>query len=847
MPLRFPRPVMALIATGAAAVSLGLSALPASADQVRHSEWWLSSLGVTGAWAASQGDGVTIAVLSDGVDTQQADLSGAVTSAPAPSGAPVASGQYLAEQGTAIASLIAGRGHGSAGSDGIIGVAPKARILSVPVTLPADDPDLTEPAVAAAIPAAIAAGIRYAVSHGATVIDLPADPGQPDAAGTGGAAAAAGGSAAEQSAVAYALSRNVVLVAPAGDNAATTDAPNYPAAYPGVIAVGAFNSAFVKAPWSSRQSYVTLTAAGAGVVAASNAGGYQTMNSTSAASAVVSGIAALLRSRYPGLTAAQVRQALTTSTVFRPAHGLSDGSGYGTVNADKAMAAAALLATPPADRAGAGAQPLVAPAGVAGSPASQGIGAQLVRAGEIAGGVLVLLLLIIAVYAATGRRRRPGTELAVPAEWTRRQAQSRYPQAAGPEADRMLEVFNAPVSSPGRPGLADRPARAALPSGYDDSDHGLFAPGPDRPDGRLSLIGPVLLPGQAEPGRPPTHGPASRAVARRPLVSGAPPWEPASAPQGELPWTAAPGRLADPARSGAAEQPGWQGESSGRSAPAGPASAADQPGTRANLPGPARQPDQPSRTPLPSRTDPAERTGPRAPETGAAAGYGLQAEPGPPDWAAVPAHYVPPAQPGPADWAAVPAHYVPPAQPGPRAPGTGAPAGYDPAAGNGAPAEPGAADWAAALDQARSAHWASAEDVSRLAQRGSWQQDARPSQGYAETARSQSPAGSGPDEPWQPRRPERPWQPDRQQSFPAPEAAQQRIAPSGLPVRQPRASQAAAPRSPSGSLWEPVDGSEPSPWQQVKPNPAAGPDDGRPIFVWNPVRRDDDSEQRAGE
>ena len=113
VPLRFPRPVMALTAMGTAAIAIGLSAVPAAADQVRHREWWLSSLGVTSAWAASQGSGVTVAVLSDGVDRSHADLTGAVTTGPAPAGAPVAAGQYFGEHGTPIASLIAGRGHGA--------------------------------------------------------------------------------------------------------------------------------------------------------------------------------------------------------------------------------------------------------------------------------------------------------------------------------------------------------------------------------------------------------------------------------------------------------------------------------------------------------------------------------------------------------------------------------------------------------------------------------------------------------------------------------------------------------------------------------------------------------------
>src|SRR5580698_530288 len=285
---------MAVIATGTAVISIGLSVMPASADQVRHQEWWLSSIGVSGAWAASQGAQVKVAVLSDGIDAQQADLTSAVTTALRPGGAPVAAGQYFGQLGTAIASLIGGRGHAAGGSSGIVGIAPKAQILSVPVTLPADDPQLSVPSVAASIPGAIAAGINDAVSHGATVIDLPLDPGQPGTAGTGGAAAAAGGSAAEKTAVQNALAHNVVLVAPAGDNGATSaDAAEYPAAYPGVIAVGAFNSAFDKAAWSSHQGYVTLTAPGANVIAAAAGGGYQAVNSTSAASAIVAGIAAL--------------------------------------------------------------------------------------------------------------------------------------------------------------------------------------------------------------------------------------------------------------------------------------------------------------------------------------------------------------------------------------------------------------------------------------------------------------------------------------------------------------------------------------------------------------------------
>ena len=68
MPLRFPRPVIPVIAAGLAAVWVAASSAPALADQVRQQEFWLSQLSVSQAWQATQGSGVTVAVLSDGVD-----------------------------------------------------------------------------------------------------------------------------------------------------------------------------------------------------------------------------------------------------------------------------------------------------------------------------------------------------------------------------------------------------------------------------------------------------------------------------------------------------------------------------------------------------------------------------------------------------------------------------------------------------------------------------------------------------------------------------------------------------------------------------------------------------------
>jgi len=526
---------MALIATGAAACTLVLSSMPASASTVREDEWWLSTLGVRQAWTTSQGTGITIAVLSDGVDASQADLSGSVTTGPDLTGAASSQsrGPYFGQLGTGIASIIAGHGHGSGSSTGMLGVAPQAKILSVRVTLPANDPLLSATTTASALPNAIAAGIKFAVAHGAKVIDLPIDPGQPGTSGTGGAAGAAGGSAAEAAAVKYALGRGVVLVAPAGDDGGASDAANYPAAYPGVIAVGAFDQSFAKPSWTSHQSYVAVTAAGVNVEAAAPGGGYQTINGTSAASAVVSGMVALIRARYPSLTVRQVTKALTTSTVRRSA---TPGSGHGTVNAARALSAAAAEA-PAGPKAGAGALPL-ATQGAPTPAQQQGLSKTLIRDGIISGVLLVLLLLLVLLYAIATRRRRIRRQEAVAAEWTGRKTLLRYPNAAAGDPERMLEFFAAPALQP--PQAATTAAPPSTGSGVfaDPNRQAVGTPAGTGPLPRRAVGGEpgASAWGAADAGARPRLGPASREVSRRPAVSGAPPWEPASQPSGDLPW-----------------------------------------------------------------------------------------------------------------------------------------------------------------------------------------------------------------------------------------------------------------------------------------------------------------------
>jgi subtilisin family serine protease len=541
--LRFPRPVIVTVAIALAVAWTALGSIPALADQVRQQQWWLGALHITQAQQTSNGSGVTVALLDTGVDPAQPDIAGSVITGPdfTNSGEKPGGPDY-GIHGTAMASLIVGHGHGPGDADGILGVAPGARLLSVRVTLDATDPLATDSAITSGLPAAIAAGIRYAVRSGAQVIDLPLDPGQSlsalvastapvPAAGTPptpaeiAEQAAAGGSAAEQAAVSFALSKGVVLVAPAGDNGTGTDAANFPASYPGVISVGAFDSNIIKAPFTSHQSYVTLTAAGSGMTAAVP-GGYATVSSTSAASAVVTGIVAMIKAVYPELTPAQITQALTSSTVFRPPGGQADGSGHGTVDAARALAAATAIAKPGPPRAGAGAVPRTLPAAPAVPFIDKSLAKTLLRDALISLALLVVLLLPILAYVLVRRRRARART--VPRAERELGARSAYVPPSSSHADEMLEYFAAmptpagarsarPSEGSAAPGWGGLPG----PGGPADTNPGA---GNGAPAGRLPLT--------------PTSRPAAHRTPTK--VSGTPPWEPAAKPDSELPWVARP-------------------------------------------------------------------------------------------------------------------------------------------------------------------------------------------------------------------------------------------------------------------------------------------------------------------
>jgi hypothetical protein len=487
---------------------------------VQAQEWWLGGLHVRQTWPGTEGAGITVAVLGTGVDPRFPDLAGSVRTGPdyTHSGR-TAGGPLWGINGTEVAAAIAGHGHGAGRAEGLLGIAPAAKILSLRVTLEYNDPLNSDQAIARRLPGAIASGITYAVDHGARVIDLPLDPGTAGLTGQG-TPAAAGGSPAERAAVAYALRKNVVLVAPAGDDGQGPGLMDDPAAYPGVIAVGAVARNGQVAPFSSTHSYVSLTAPGVGLTAAIPPDGYAQLSSTSASGGIVAGVAALILSRFPHLTAAQVGRALTGGAAS--AKTTVPGAGHGIIDAARAVGLATSIsaaaepahpaATATATATATPSQPQRLSTTVARGASASDFAGSLVR--YVVAGLCVLIVLLVGLLLVVRRRReRPRAAAPEPGPGRAR--------PRGQHEQRRPELAPGPVTGPSRsqPGPPAPPA----PPGPSWAGAGGWQGG--------SSLG-EMQPVPAEPFRPvmtPAPKPARTAPRTAPASSG-PPWAPAPEP-----------------------------------------------------------------------------------------------------------------------------------------------------------------------------------------------------------------------------------------------------------------------------------------------------------------------------
>ena len=313
----------------AGSISSGrLVAAAAPTDSAQALDWQFAAADFASVpAAASEGAAaITVAVVDTGVDLSSPDLAGRRVSTHAVAGLPQGPDDPNGH-GTFVTSLLARSS----------GAAPLLVIRAARA-----DGSVTDRAEAK--------GIRYAVDHGARVINL-------SLAGTTT-------STLERSAIAYAVHRGVLVVAAAG-NAFTAGNPvEYPAALlqpvgsngrggAGLV-VGASTPTRTRAPFSSSGSWISLAAPGVGVGAGISglssptafpravtdaAVGYG--SGTSYAAPQVAGAAALVWAVKPSLTARQVADILKATASGQGAW--TPDLGYGVVDAAAAVARAQSL------------------------------------------------------------------------------------------------------------------------------------------------------------------------------------------------------------------------------------------------------------------------------------------------------------------------------------------------------------------------------------------------------------------------------------------------------------------------------------------------------------------------
>jgi membrane-anchored mycosin MYCP len=372
-------PAPGYAAVPACAATRGTAAATA-APMATEPPWPQRLYGLDRLSGLADGAGVVVAVVDSGVNPGHPQLAGAV--APGLDALDTGGDGRLdcVGHGTAVASIVAARPHpGTA----FRGVAPAATIMPVRVSERIDGAG-SDTARVASTPA-LAAALRQAVDRGARVVNLSLTTDRDDAA--------------LREAVRYARSRDVLLVAAAGNRYDAGNPRPYPAGYDGVIGVGAIQPDGTRAAQSQVGDFVDLVAPGTEVTAAAHNGGHARYTGTSFAAAYVAGTAALIRQYHPRLTEAQVAQRLVATA--DPVAALDLGAGL--VNPYRAVTAV------DGPRAAADPTPLDQPGDTAPVRANaeghlRGVAYRVALAG--AGAAAALLLCASAIPRAVRRRWR---------------------------------------------------------------------------------------------------------------------------------------------------------------------------------------------------------------------------------------------------------------------------------------------------------------------------------------------------------------------------------------------------------------------------------------------------------
>lgn len=269
---------------------------------------------IPNVWSQTQGEGVVIAVLDTGCQTNHPDLIGATvqpwnvyTNGPTVTD--------IDGHGTHIAGTIAARNNGL----GMVGVAPMATIMPIKVLNDEGYGTFSD----------IARGIRLAVDRGAHVINMS----------LGGEE----GSQELHDACRYAYANNVPVLCAAG-NSGDVEALEYPAAYDETISIGAIDRLNLRADFSTTGLGLDFVAPGVDIYAPVPVNQWQLMSGTSMATAWASGVVALMiakHRKYGGSTpinnVEDVREHLKATAIDLEAAAYDTKTGFGLIDVEKAL------------------------------------------------------------------------------------------------------------------------------------------------------------------------------------------------------------------------------------------------------------------------------------------------------------------------------------------------------------------------------------------------------------------------------------------------------------------------------------------------------------------------------